>query len=194
MKEILEDAARVIGLLTFAVLWLAFIYEYGFFYVVGRPLQSLMTGTDYMTSAVMWLPSSAFFLGLGLLIANLGRRVGGFQLAPWGTRKRLIHELPVLFIVPWVLVVGTSFFLKIRISGPSLGSIRWRTQQAQRILKGIVSNPRQALSVRPVLDVAEDQESGLREVLSRRALTSDAYNTASKAPPRQGKPTRVCAQ
>jgi hypothetical protein len=79
MKSLIKNAHKYIVALTFVVFWCAFAYEYGFFWVVGRSLQSLMSTSDYLASAVAWLPPVFLFGMLGMGIHYFFNRIEGFR-------------------------------------------------------------------------------------------------------------------
>src|ERR1700730_5272203 len=64
---IIDKLPQIIAGATFLVFVLAFVHEFAYFQVVGSQFQSLMTATDYLVSAISWMP----FIGLVLFIVTL---------------------------------------------------------------------------------------------------------------------------
>jgi hypothetical protein len=70
MQSMIDRLPQVIAGVTFFVLALAITHEFAYFAVVGPQFQSLMTATDYLGSALSWMPLLAvllFFTSLGFL-------------------------------------------------------------------------------------------------------------------------------
>jgi hypothetical protein len=68
VKEIIESAVSVGAALSLMVLVLAVVHETTFFLIVGYQFQALMSPTDYMFSALGWLPIVIILLVIGYLI------------------------------------------------------------------------------------------------------------------------------
>ena len=54
MKAFLEHFAAILGALTIALLMMSITHEYGYFTLVGRHFQTLLTTTDYLANGVLW--------------------------------------------------------------------------------------------------------------------------------------------
>jgi hypothetical protein len=65
--RIIEKSPQIFALVTFLVLVLAIIHEFAYFAVVGPQFQSLMTATDYLVSALSWMPT----LGIAILVLTI---------------------------------------------------------------------------------------------------------------------------
>lgn len=68
VKQILESIPSAATAISLVVLTLAVIHETAFFLVVGYQLQALMSPTDYLFSALWWLPWVIVSTFLGYLI------------------------------------------------------------------------------------------------------------------------------
>lgn len=122
MSEFLTAVSKGVAILTFAVLWLAFSYEYGFFYLVGRPLQGMMNATDYIASAVLWLPLAVVAYAGGVGWHFLMRRLENFRpqseiRAAYRTPRRawIAIDLPYTLIY-WMIAAGG--FLNLFFGNP----------------------------------------------------------------------------
>jgi hypothetical protein len=62
MKEFFDAAPKIIGVMSFMILLLTVVHEWGYFYVLGWHLQTVATTYDYLTNAVVWLPATAGIL------------------------------------------------------------------------------------------------------------------------------------
>ena len=116
--------AAAIG--SLGVLWLAVVHELAYFGVVAPQFISLMSATDYVASAISWLPSMGFFLVAGFLLSLFMRRAEGFRSdeelsrqvrstwAAWWHVKG-----PIVFLTWSVLLFGalSLVFLDIYTSG-----------------------------------------------------------------------------
>src|SRR6185436_17088068 len=61
MKELLENLAAILAALTIGTLLLAVGYEWGYFLLIGRDFQALLTTSDYLSNTIFWLPFGLFF-------------------------------------------------------------------------------------------------------------------------------------
>jgi hypothetical protein len=62
MKAFFEHFAAVLGALTLTLLMMSVAHEYGYFTVIGRSFQPLLTTSDYFANAVLWLPAALVFV------------------------------------------------------------------------------------------------------------------------------------
>jgi hypothetical protein len=58
MKDLLETAAKCIGVASFAVLFITVVHEWGYFLVLGPHLLAVATTYDYLANALVWLPAA----------------------------------------------------------------------------------------------------------------------------------------
>jgi hypothetical protein len=63
MKWILENATKVIGLLSFSVVMLTTVHDWGYFSIIGPRFRALLSAYDYITNALEWMP----FWGLAIV-------------------------------------------------------------------------------------------------------------------------------
>jgi hypothetical protein len=56
MKTFLDHFAAILSALTVGLLLTSVVHEYGYFLVIGTNFQALLTTSDYLASAVWWLP------------------------------------------------------------------------------------------------------------------------------------------
>src|SRR4051794_700759 len=68
MTKILDKLPQIVAGVSFFVLVLAIVHEYAYFAVVGAQYQSLMSATDYLVSALSWMP----LLEIALFIDAIG--------------------------------------------------------------------------------------------------------------------------
>jgi hypothetical protein len=66
MKEILDLVPKAIALLSFAVLALTVVHEWGYFWVLGSHFQAVASAYDYFSNSILWLPQNLLLLLLGL--------------------------------------------------------------------------------------------------------------------------------
>ena len=62
LATFLNSFAAIIGIATVALLLMSLGHEYGYFWIVGSKFQTFLTATDYLSNAVLWLPSVALAL------------------------------------------------------------------------------------------------------------------------------------
>lgn len=67
MDKMLDKLPQIVAGVSFLVLVLAIVHEYAYFMVVGPQYQSLMSATDYLVSALSWMP----FIGISLFIVGV---------------------------------------------------------------------------------------------------------------------------
>lgn len=56
MKALFEQFAAIAAAATVSLIALAVVHEYGYFLYVGRSFQPLISATDYLGNAILWLP------------------------------------------------------------------------------------------------------------------------------------------
>jgi hypothetical protein len=56
VKAFLETFAAILGALTIALLLASISHEYGYFLVIGRHFQALVTTSDYFANVILWMP------------------------------------------------------------------------------------------------------------------------------------------
>lgn len=66
MKDLLANLAAIIAALTIGTLLLAIGYEWGYFWLIGRDFQALLTTSDYLSNTIFWLPFGLFFTQGGI--------------------------------------------------------------------------------------------------------------------------------
>jgi hypothetical protein len=115
MTELLTTISKVVAVLSFSVLWLGFSYEYGFFYLIGRPLQGLMNSKDYIGSAVLWLPATAVAMAAGVGFHFVLRRMEKFRseaeirtIYRTPLRAWIARDLPNTLVYWMIVLVGLS--------------------------------------------------------------------------------------
>ena len=62
MKAFLDHFAAILGALTVTLLALSISHEYGYFLLIGRNFQTLLTTSDYLANSVLWLPLALMFV------------------------------------------------------------------------------------------------------------------------------------
>ena len=58
MKEFVDAVPKYIGVVSFLVLLVTVVHEYGYFIVLGSHLQAIATTYDYLANALVWLPTA----------------------------------------------------------------------------------------------------------------------------------------
>lgn len=84
MKETIETFAKLTGLFSASALILSIFHEVGFFHVIGGEYRQLLTLSDYLVSAISWLPESAYFLFVGGILC----------LIVWKNSFNFMHRYP----------------------------------------------------------------------------------------------------
>ena len=57
-KDALDNAPKAIAILSFAVLIVTVLHDWGYFWVVGLRFQSVQTAYDHLANSIEWLPYS----------------------------------------------------------------------------------------------------------------------------------------
>jgi len=70
MTKLIENAPKVLALLSFAFLSLTILHEFGYFWRIGSHFQALLTTYDYFANAPLWFPYSAVILIYSEIIRN----------------------------------------------------------------------------------------------------------------------------
>jgi hypothetical protein len=66
MKAFLDHFAAILGAFTVTLVVVSVTHEYGYFTLIGRHLQTLLTTTDYFANSIVWLPFVIFMLLLSV--------------------------------------------------------------------------------------------------------------------------------
>jgi hypothetical protein len=103
MKAFLDHFAAILGCLTVTLLLTSIVHEYGYFSLIGRNFQTLLTTSDYLANAVLWLPLVLMF-ALGVEWENLDVRPSTQKLS-WKDWRRWPAAL---FAVIMLLAIITS--------------------------------------------------------------------------------------
>lgn len=74
-SSIFKFITRVVGPATVLLIAFSVIHEWGYFSIVGYKFQSIVSATDYVTNAILWLPYS--FFGLLYFVENGPAPKGG---------------------------------------------------------------------------------------------------------------------
>ena len=61
MKAFLDQFAAILGAATVTVLLMSVCHEFGYFTLIGRHFQTLLSTTDYLANGVVFLPLASFF-------------------------------------------------------------------------------------------------------------------------------------
>jgi hypothetical protein len=105
MKEFFDAAPKIIGVMSFMILLLTVVHEWGYFYVLGWHLQTVATTYDYLTNAVVWLPatagilSGAQFLELTMIVEEDRVRLNTIALI-------IVSAPPVIGILLYLFIGG----------------------------------------------------------------------------------------
>lgn len=117
MKWILENATKVIGLLSFSLVVFTTVHDWGYFSVIGPHFRALLSAYDYITNALEWMPSFLFLLvamtGLSFVAVWLIDRpreagFGDFKHRRW---RRTMFLYAGGLLVLSLAIAGRSLFL-----------------------------------------------------------------------------------
>jgi hypothetical protein len=85
MKNLIDNLGKLIAALSFALLTVTVLHDWGYFWVLGSRFQSIQTPYDHLANAIEWLPLYLALILLALLFAFV---LGRFS------RKREEHVFP----------------------------------------------------------------------------------------------------
>jgi hypothetical protein len=74
IPEVLEGALKFVGLFSASALVLSIFHEFGYYNVVGTEFNRLLSISDFLTSAIFWLPQGVYFLCVVVIIQLLLRK------------------------------------------------------------------------------------------------------------------------
>jgi hypothetical protein len=117
LLKTLGSISTIAAALSFGVLSIAFIHEWGYFGIVGRQFQTFMSASDYVASAVGWLPLMVAVLVAAYVNEHFTRRLEGFRTeseiaASFETPRRWwwAREAPWFFL-PWIILFNAAIVL-----------------------------------------------------------------------------------
>jgi hypothetical protein len=95
--DALDNVPKAVAILSFAVLIVTVLYDWGYFWVVGLRFQSLQTPYDQLANSIEWLPYSLVYVGLnfailGGLMRLLARKGDNLPEYPSGYSERLTKK------------------------------------------------------------------------------------------------------
>jgi hypothetical protein len=170
LLKTLADVSTLAAAISFGVLCIAFVHEWAYFGVVGRQFQSLMSPSDYVSSAISWLPLAVGTFLIGYLIEHFVRRTEGFRseaeiAATYPTVRRWwwVRQFPWV-VGRWLALVNAGLVLlvlNIYLAGPmvALGitvlwyaCVQWYLGHP-RIAAALTDRQRSALLFVPVIGV-----------------------------------------
>src|ERR1700686_722350 len=105
MKEFFDAAPKVIGVTSVAVLVMTVVHEWGYFYVLDWHLQTLATTYDYLTNALVWLPSIAGFL-TGAQFLEASMIVEGDKVSLNRIVLIMVSALPLIGVLTYLFIGG----------------------------------------------------------------------------------------
>lgn len=122
IQSILDSASKVIALLSFSILILTVVHDWGYFWVVGLRFQSMQSPYDYLANSIEWLP---YHLASGLLTVLLGFILMTIEKDPkyfWGVRSRKERRTAekAFFALSVLTVIAAIFLSRFRISAFAL--------------------------------------------------------------------------
>jgi hypothetical protein len=119
----LEKAPQLIAAVTAVILCMSVVHDAGYFLVIGREFQSFMSPTDYIASAITWLPlvllSVAF---VGMVQLALGRR-SNFEtrrIPLKSKRATMTATKAVIAVVLYIALCGLVCFGENLVTGPDM--------------------------------------------------------------------------
>jgi hypothetical protein len=108
MKTFLDRFAAILGASSVALLLISVVYEWGYFFQVGRHLQSILTPADYLSNAILWLPYTVPATLIWVRAARLNNVTPPLERRDWFNWKAWIKPagswafvLAVLVTTPW---------------------------------------------------------------------------------------------
>ena len=104
MKSFLDHFAAILGLATIALIVIAVTHEYGYFAIVGRHFQTVLTTTDYFSNSVVWLPY-VIFMVWGIEWHRL--REAPVPKRNWKRWQEWIWPIIVALCFVWLIVTAT---------------------------------------------------------------------------------------
>lgn len=119
----MEDLSKAIQGLAAAVVSVAIAasvaYETGYFSIIGQKYQGILSASDYLSSALEWLPWLSLLYGVGLLLAH----IGSFQLTQMAgqtfkARPLVLAGLIICLIAAVCLLAALVPFYKILLYLP----------------------------------------------------------------------------
>jgi hypothetical protein len=150
-RELVEMLTWAAAPATVAFLALSVVHEWGYFFVVGRGFQSLLTTTDYLSNAIAWLPGllvgAVFFCAFDpvsyfwkweISAPKLGKQrrinigvngfLSGMVLGISITNYYFSGYLDAILVVGFLLILGwikvTSVLTKLELSSPLYQVVR----------------------------------------------------------------------
>jgi hypothetical protein len=92
-KSLLENGPKATALLSFCVLMLTVLHDWGYFWIIGSKFQSIQTPYDYIANSITWLPLSLGLITLYLVATRLTLMIGRRSRDDFkSTPHRLIQE------------------------------------------------------------------------------------------------------
>jgi hypothetical protein len=110
MKEVLEAVTRYSAVVSVLVLTLAIAHEWAFFFFVGREVQALMNATDYLFSALYWLPPAIAISLISIFLSELPNLLTDASPPPSRSSKGMIATFVLLLFLFIVTIVGLDIY------------------------------------------------------------------------------------
>ena len=164
MTKIFDKLPQIVAGVSFMVLILAIVHEYAYFAVVGAQYQSLMSATDYLVSALSWMPLFAivlFIVAIGALaFARLAQGRSHQDLISSSTSYKRVYS-PLLdtffgsstavILGVGVLLLGNPYRLGWAQSLISVGLVT--SQDGDALRGGLADVEREVLAERSLHDL-----------------------------------------
>jgi hypothetical protein len=107
MKWVLENAAKLIGLLSFALVVFSTVHDWGYFSIIGPHFRTLLSAYDYVTNAIEWMPAFIFWLAVSGALAYL--MSSWFDHLPergYGDHRRKVYRRTLFWYSECILIVS----------------------------------------------------------------------------------------
>ena len=107
LAKLLQIIPSIAAAISFAVLSLAFVHEWAFYFVIGGQFRPLMSITDYFNSAAAWLP----WVALGAVISIIWRLTDKTRHVPQDAKDAFYKQHRVIWVrdnAPYWLFIFTG--------------------------------------------------------------------------------------
>jgi hypothetical protein len=107
MKWILENATKLIGLLSFALVVFSAVHDWGYFSIIGPHFRTLLSAYDYVTNAVEWMPAFTFWFAVsGALAYLMSSWTAQVRERGFGDHRRKVHRRSLFFYSGFILIIS----------------------------------------------------------------------------------------
>jgi hypothetical protein len=121
MKNLIDNLGKFIAALSFALVTVTVLHDWGYFWVLGSRFQSIQTPYDHLANAIEWLPLHLAIFLLAFLLSFVLRALG---------RKPEEHAFPsgIMEKTRWKNARNSAAFSGVSLLLTALGIILVTTQ------------------------------------------------------------------